>query len=237
VANEEVHLYTPSAANHTTFGGGFFGGGGERGQNPPNGAVVYYSLKTALKKPGEKKPEEKKAEGGATPAAATPAKEASTEGKEPGQAHPANAPVPPKPEAEAGDKGENAKNAPVTLEILDQKGQVVRKYPPKALPGADAGDDEGFGPRPAERELPTESGLNRFVWDMHYEGATRVPRSPLWAGSTDGPEALPGKYQVRLTVNGRQYTAPLEIVSDPRLKVTQQDLEKQFDLLIKILSG
>ncbi len=96
-----------------------------------------------------------------------------------------------------------------------------------------AGDDEGFGPRPAERGLPTEAGLNRFVWDMRYEGATKVPRSPLWAGGTDGPEAVPGKYQVRLTVNGKQYTAPLEIVPDPRLKVTQQDLEKQFDLLIE----
>src|SRR6185437_5650956 len=101
VANEEVHLYTPSAANHTTFGGGFGGGGGERGQNPPNGAVIYYSLKTALKKPGEKKPEEKKAEGVAT--AAAPSKETSTEGKEPGQAHPADAPVPPKSEAATGE--------------------------------------------------------------------------------------------------------------------------------------
>jgi len=55
----------------------------------------------------------------------------------------------------------------------------------------------------------------------------------LWAGSTDGPQAVPGKYQVRLTVNGSN-TAPLEIVPDPRLKVSQQDLEKQFDLLIKI---
>jgi uncharacterized protein YukE len=41
-------------------------------------------------------------------------------------------------------------------------------------------------------------------------------------------------YQVRLTVQGKSYTAPLEIKPDPRLKVTQQDLEKQFDLLLKI---
>ena len=227
MANEEVHLYSPSAANHTTFGGGFFGGGGDRGQNPPSGAVIYYSLKTALKKPGEKKPEEKKAEGGAATASATQAKETSGEANEPGQAHP------PKSEP-APAEGESTKSAPITLEILDQKGQVIRKYPPKPQPGADAGDDEGFGPRPAERGLPTEAGLNRFVWDMRYEGATRVPRSPLWAGGTDGPQAVPGKYQVRLTVNGKQYTAPLEIVPDPRLKVTQQDLEKQFDLLLKI---
>lgn len=236
VANEEVHLYAPSAANHTVFGGGFGGGGGDRGQNPPTGAVIYYSLKTALKKPGEKKPEEKNAEGGAATAPATQAKETPAESKEPGQAHPANAPVPPKSEPAAGEgsEGAGAKNAPITLEILDQKGQVVRKYPPKQQPGADAGDDEGFGPRPADRGLPSEAGLNRFVWDMRYEGATRVPRSPLWGGGTDGPQAVPGKYQVRLTVNSKQYTAPLEIVPDARLKVTQQDLEKQFDLLIKI---
>jgi hypothetical protein len=155
------------------------------------------------------------------------------EGKEPGQAHVANAPVPPKPEATA-ETAEKAKSSPITLEILDQKGQVIRKYPPKPQTGADGGDDEGFGPRQAERGLPTEAGLNRFVWDLRYEGATKVPHSPLWAGSTDGPEAVPGKYQVRLTVNGKQYTAPLEIVPDPRLKVTQQDLEKQLDLLLKI---
>ncbi|HEY2496792.1 MAG TPA: glycosyl hydrolase [Candidatus Angelobacter sp.] len=227
VANEEAHLYAPSPANHTQFGGGFFGGGGERGQNPPAGAVIYYSLKTALKKP--EKPEEKKAEG----APATPANASPVEGKEPGQAHAANAPVPPKAQPASNEPGDKGKNAPVTLEILDQKGEVVRKFPPKTQPGDEAGNEEGFG-RPPSRGLPAEAGLNRFVWDMRYEGATRVPHSPLWAGSTDGPEVVPGKYQVRLTVQGKQYTAPLEIVPDPRLKVTQQDLEKQFDLLIKI---
>src|ERR1051326_197262 len=225
-ANEEVHLYTPAPANHTQFGGGFFGGGGERGQNPPAGAVIYYSLKTALKKPGEKKTEA---------AGAAGAKPAGGESKEPGEKQPSTAPVPPKPEPTPAEAAEGAasKNPPITLEILDQKGQLVRKYPPKAQPGEEAGDEEGFG-RPPERGLPTEAGLNRFVWDLRYEGATRVPRSPLWAGNTDGPEALPGQYQVRLTVNGKQYTQPLEIAPDPRLKVTQQDLEKQFDLLIKI---
>jgi photosystem II stability/assembly factor-like uncharacterized protein len=230
--NEEVHLYSPSAANHTQFSGGFFGGasGSERGQNPPAGAVIYYSLKTALKKPGEKKPEEKKPEAAKPAAAGT----ATPEGKEPGESQPAGAPVPPRPEATPGENAESAKNAPITLEILDQKGQVVRKYPPKTQPGDEGGDDEGFGFRPPQRGLPVEAGLNRFVWDLNYEGASRVPRSPLWGGTTDGPEALPGNYQVRLTVNGKQYTAPLEIVRDPRLKTTQQDMEKQFDLLLKI---
>jgi hypothetical protein len=82
--------------------------------------------------------------------------------------------------------------------------------------------------------LPADAGLNRFVWDLRYEGATKVPHAPLWGGSTDGPEALPGTYQVKLTVLGKTYTALLEIKADPRLKISQEDLAKQFDLLIKI---
>ncbi len=194
VANEDVHLYPPSPANHTQFGGGFGGGGGAVGQNPPAGAVIYYFLKTA-----PKKPEGRRGSGDATAS-----------------------------DTEAG------KSTGITLEILDQKGQVIRKLPPKPQTGeAVGGDEEGFG-RPGARALPAEAGLNRYSWDLHYEGATRVPGSPLWAGNTDGPEALPGTYQVRLTVNGKAYTAPLEIKPDPRLQITQQDLEKQFDLLIKI---
>ena len=39
---------------------------------------------------------------------------------------------------------------------------------------------------------------------------------------------------MKLTVLGKSYTAPLEITADPRLTVTQADLTKQFDLLLKI---
>ena len=51
--------------------------------------------------------------------------------------------------------------------------------------------------------LPADAGLNRFVWDLRYEGARKVPKAPLWGGNTDGPKALPGAYQVRLTILGR----------------------------------
>jgi photosystem II stability/assembly factor-like uncharacterized protein len=240
-ANEQVHLYPPSPANHTQFGAGFFGGPGDRGQNPPEGAVIYYSLKTALKKPEPAKTPE----AGAPPSesaesavagsekTSTQGQKAAPAGKEPGQAHPPSAPVPAKSEQATAEKP-SGKNPPITLEILDQKGQVIRKYPAPRQQGEEAGEEEGFGNRQRERGLPAEAGLNRFVWDLRYEGASRVPKSPLWGGTTDGPEALPGMYQVRLTVEGKSYTAPLEIKPDPRLKVTQQDLEKQFDLLLKI---
>lgn len=131
------------------------------------------------------------------------------------------------------ENGTAAKPAPkITLEILDASGKVIRKFPPKQE--EEQNPDEEFGERAKPAKLTAKAGLNRFVWDLRYEGATKVPHAPLWGGSTRGPEAMPGQYQVRLTVLGKSYTAPLEIKPDPRLKVTQADLQKQFDLLLKI---
>jgi hypothetical protein len=45
---------------------------------------------------------------------------------------------------------------------------------------------------------------------------------------------MTGKYQVRLTVDGKTETAPLEVRLDPRVHVEQADLQKQFDLLMQI---
>ena len=137
-----------------------------------------------------------------------------------------------KSDSSADDKSKAAENSPITLEILDSSGKVIRKLPKKEEPD----DQDEFGPGRDKNAgmLPTKQGLNRFVWDLKYEGASKVPHAPLWGGSTDGPEALPGDYQVRLTVMGKSYTAPLKIEADPRSKVSQQDLAKQFDLLMKI---
>jgi len=132
-------------------------------------------------------------------------------------------------------KTDAEKNEPpkITLEILDSSGKTIRKFPKKEE--AAGSDEEDFFARAGGGgTLPADAGLNRFVWDLRYEGATKVPKAPLWGGNTDGPVALPGSYQVRLTVLGKSYTAPLEITPDPRLTVAQADLAKQFDLLMKI---
>jgi hypothetical protein len=65
---------------------------------------------------------------------------------------------------------------------------------------------------------------------MKYEGATLVPKAAMWSGSLDGPVALPGHYKVRITVDGKTQTQPFDILPDPRLSVTAEELRKQFDL-------
>jgi photosystem II stability/assembly factor-like uncharacterized protein len=180
--------------------------GGNVGKNPPSGAVIDYWLKTSLKKSDEGKKD-----------AANPEKEDEV-----------------KADATAEKKDNDSDNPKITLEILDSSGKVIRKYPKKKEESGGDDEEESSGHDAGAGSLPTEAGFNRFVWDLRYEGATVVPKAPLWGGGTDGPEALPGTYQVRLTVLGKSYTAPLEIKADPRLKLGADDLAKQFDLLLKI---
>jgi hypothetical protein len=126
----------------------------------------------------------------------------------------------------------------ITLEILDGKGKVIRKYSNKEKRegqegGGLASEFPGFEPR-GER-LPVEAGLNRFSWDLRYEKPTEIAGAASWGGRPAGPLAVPGQYQVRLTVPGvKPLTVPLEIKLDPRLKTSQADLAKQFDLAMKI---
>jgi photosystem II stability/assembly factor-like uncharacterized protein len=212
IPQQEAHLFTPTAANHSVFRGSFFAASGNVGKNPPAGAVINYWLKTSLKKPDQAKPQ---ASGAAAEGAPT-----KSEGS----------PTTSTSETKTADTDEAPK---ITLEILDSSGKVIRKYPKKEEPAGD--EEEDFFSRGGNAgTLPADAGLNRFVWDLRYEGATKVPHAPLWGGSTDGPEVLPGTYQVRLTVLGKSYTAPVEIKADPRLKIAQEDLAKQFDLLLKI---
>jgi hypothetical protein len=46
--------------------------------------------------------------------------------------------------------------------------------------------------------------------------------------------ALPGKYTARLNVGGKSFTAPIEVKLDPRVTTSMADLQKQFDLMVKV---
>jgi hypothetical protein len=79
--------------------------------------------------------------------------------------------------------------------------------------------------------------MHRFVWDLHYPPPDALeheypmsaiyrdtPRYPL------GPPVLPGRYTVKLTVNGKTHSQPLNINMDPRVKTSLSGLRQQFDL-------
>jgi len=83
--------------------------------------------------------------------------------------------------------------------------------------------------------------MHRFVWDLHYPPPDALERGyPISAvyGDTPryppGPEALPGVYQVTLTVDGRRFTQPLTLKMDPRVKTPAAGLKQQFELASSI---
>jgi hypothetical protein len=127
----------------------------------------------------------------------------------------------------------------VTIEILDAQGSVIRKItgPPPAKPeGSETsptgGDDEGRPPTP---RAPGKEGMNRFTWDMRYTGARDFPDLIMWAGSTRGPLAPPGKYSVRLTTNGIAKTEEFTIMRNEAVNtITDADLLEQFKLAKQI---
>jgi photosystem II stability/assembly factor-like uncharacterized protein len=120
----------------------------------------------------------------------------------------------------------------VTLEILDSKNQVVRKFssiehPPAASRRRLNIADYWVTPPPA---LGARAGTNRFVWDLRYE-------PPSEAGGEGpparGPLVMPGVYQVRLTAAGQTLTQPLTVKLDPRSSATPTELGRQLELAMK----
>jgi hypothetical protein len=118
------------------------------------------------------------------------------------------------------------------LELLDSEGKVIRSFSSeeKKVEGA---PDEGERDEPVEH-IPAKAGLNLFVWDLRYEQPTKVPGLIYDSGEPNGPLALPGKYQARLTVGGKTQTAQFEVKMDPRVQTSAEDLRKQFELMLKL---
>jgi photosystem II stability/assembly factor-like uncharacterized protein len=128
----------------------------------------------------------------------------------------------------------------LSVEILDGAGRVVRSYkgapPDTSRRAGGTNDDDDDTPR--NRPPPTASmvaGINTLNWDLRYAPATTFPGMILWGATTNGPLAVPGTYQVRLTVDGKTLTRPITVRKNPLLTdVTLADLKEQFDLAIQI---
>jgi len=111
----------------------------------------------------------------------------------------------------------------VELSFHDAEGQVIQTFA-----SADGATEPG---QPA---LPAGPGLHRFVWDTRYPHATLVHGATFWEGGVEGPPAVPGTYEARLTVAGKVQRERFEIRADPRVPATADDLARQFELLLQI---
>ncbi|HLL81860.1 MAG TPA: hypothetical protein VK420_04375, partial [Longimicrobium sp.] len=114
----------------------------------------------------------------------------------------------------------------VSLEILDGAGKPVRAYRSSdpVKPPTDEGDVPAYWIRPTVAPS-VAPGMHRFVWDLHYPpvktAESDYPISGIYKDTPReprGPWALPGRYTVRLTVDGKAFSQPLTLVMDPRVK-------------------
>ncbi|HEX6316685.1 MAG TPA: hypothetical protein VFZ73_17560 [Gemmatimonadaceae bacterium] len=131
----------------------------------------------------------------------------------------------------------------LALEIVDGRGDVVRRY------------DKGINPNPDPRanghwpdwwiapwpELKDGPGLHRFAWDLRYARPNVTNFSfPISAvpGRTVpeplGPLVTPGTYTVRLLANGDTLTQPLRVRMDPRVRTTAAVLASRDSLHLEL---
>ncbi len=136
---------------------------------------------------------------------------------------------------------------PVTLEILDSDGHLVRRYSSAAHAGLTEAQIKKlqiplYWVR-LPKALPSSAGMHRWVWNLHYPAPqsassgypiSAVPhRTPL---APEGPRALPGDYTVRLIADGKSYSAPLLVKMDPRVKTSPAGLQLMFHMELKLAS-
>jgi len=126
----------------------------------------------------------------------------------------------------------------VMLEFMDAKGDVIKTLKSAKEEKRERPEESEVAflrGRAAPRNIPAKAGLNRFQWDMRYPDARGLKgQTYLFGGSLRGPVAVPGTYQVKLTVGEESMIQSFEIKGDPRVKTSKKDLQEQFDFLMKI---
>ncbi|MAT54344.1 MAG: glycosyl hydrolase [Saprospirales bacterium] len=110
--------------------------------------------------------------------------------------------------------------ANVSIAFLEKDGDVIREFSTKA--------------KKRDEKLDVKPGSNTFNWNMRYPDAKSFKGMILWWASLNGPQAVPGEYTVRLTVDSIVLEQPFKILKDPRSEVTVEDIQKQFDFAIEV---
>ena len=109
-------------------------------------------------------------------------------------------------------------NETAELRITETDGTLIKSYKSTGK-GAD---------------VEATAGSHLFVWNMRYPDAVSFEGMVLYSANTRGPLAVPGQYMAELIVGTDTVRQDFEIVKDPRIETTQEELQAQFDFLIDI---
>jgi photosystem II stability/assembly factor-like uncharacterized protein len=136
-----------------------------------------------------------------------------------------------------------ATSGPVTLDIQDAAGKTIRHFSSSdtlyTIPNVNI---PTYWIRP-QQTLSAHAGPHRMIWDLHYQRLNvpaEYPISAVYANTAPtatSPWVMPGTYTIKLTANGKEYTQPLTVRMDPRVKTTTPVLQQQHDLSLKAYKG
>jgi photosystem II stability/assembly factor-like uncharacterized protein len=139
----------------------------------------------------------------------------------------------------------SAAGGPITLEILQTDGRLVRRYssddPVTAVPEPASAAVPTYWYRQPQM-LSTAAGMHRFMWDVHYQplpagggggGRGGLPITAIPYNTAPGPVTpwvSPGTYTAKLTVDGKSYTQPIVVKQDPRVKTSALAMAQVYTL-------
>lgn len=105
----------------------------------------------------------------------------------------------------------------VKLGFYEPDGDLIREFSSKA--------------KERNEKLEVKKGGNLFVWNMLYPDAKDFEGMIMWSASMAGAKAVPGSYEVRLTIGDQTQKAAFDLIKDPRSSATQEDLVAQFEFI------
>ncbi|MDT0607592.1 VPS10 domain-containing protein [Croceitalea rosinachiae] len=131
----------------------------------------------------------------------------------------------------------------VTLEILDADNVLINRFSSQDIlqyPDSTKLPHPTYWMRPLTKPS-SKKGHQRFTWNLRYAdppGAKRTYAIAAVLKNTPvgpvGPFVAPGKYKVRLTVDGSIHEKEFSVHLDPRSKLTDSDLQLQTELSMDV---
>jgi len=125
---------------------------------------------------------------------------------------------------------------PVKMEILDDAGKVIRTQLLAAHAVLNGADWDLHLDGPVLVALRTTPPENPHIWDeLRFKGQTTRPITH-WGitPTTRIPVAAPGSYQVRITVDGRAFTQPFQVLKDPAVLASEADLRASSAMQVRL---
>jgi hypothetical protein len=134
----------------------------------------------------------------------------------------------------------SAPAGPISFEIMDQNGVVVRTFQAEGHQGLNTARWDLMYEAPAQVELRTIPPYNPHIWEeARFLGDETRPIVHWGIGGPQrrGPIAAPGSYSVRMTVDGETQTRTFTVLKDPAIPSPDEDIVASTRAQVRIRNG